>query len=78
MAHRIYVVVQDDIWELLLRIPKGERGHTINLALREWAERRGRLDAVTQMDRLRKEPATPAVSMAEVVRWIREDREGGH
>ena len=46
MAHRINVVVQDDIWSLLQRIPQGDRSRTINLALREWAERHGRLDAV--------------------------------
>ena len=78
MAHRINVVVQDDIWGLLQRIPQGDRSRTINLALREWAERHGRLDAVAEMDRLRKGPAMPAVSTEEVVRWIREDREGGH
>ena len=30
MAHRINVVVQDDIWRLLQRIPQGDRSRTIN------------------------------------------------
>ena len=78
MAHRINVVVQDDIWGLLRRIPQGDRSRTINLALREWARKRRRLDAVAEMDRLRQDPTMPAVSTEEVVRWIREDRESRH
>ena len=78
MAHRINVVVQDDIWGLLQRIPQGDRSRTINLALREWASKRCRLDAAAEMDRLRKGSAVPAVSTEEIVRWIREDRDGGH
>ena len=78
MTHRINVVVEDGIWSLLQRMPQGDRSRTINVALREWAEKRRRLDAAAEMDRLRKDPAIPAVSTEEVVRWIREEREGGH
>ena len=78
MAHRINVVVQDDVWGLLQRIPQGDRSRTINLALREWADKRSRLEAMAEMDRLREDSTTPAVSTEETVRWIREDREGGH
>ena len=76
MSHRVNIVVQDDIWALLKRIPPGERSRTINAALREWA-RRGRLDAVAELDRLQRD-ATKGVTTAEIVRWIREDRDGGH
>ena len=78
MTHRINVVVQDDIWGLLQRIPHGDRSRTINLALREWADKRRRLEAMAEMDRLRGDSTMPAVSTDEIVRWIREDREGGH
>ena len=78
MAHRINVVVQDDIWGLLQRIPQGDRSRTINLALREWADKRARMEAMAEMDRLRQDSMMPAVSTEEIVRWIREDREGGH
>ena len=78
MAHRINIVVQDDIWSLLQRIPQGDRSRTINLVLREWASKRRRLDAAAEMDRLRTSAAIPAVSTEEIVRWIREDRDGGH
>ena len=77
MSHRVNIVVQDDIWALLKRIPPGERSRTINAALREWAQRRGRLDAVAELDRLQRD-ATKGVTTAEIVRWIREDRDGGH
>ena len=77
MTHRINVVVEDDIWGLLQRIPPSDRSHTINLALREWAHKRRRLDAAAETDRL-NDPAIPAISTDEIVRWIREDREGGH
>ena len=78
MSHRVNVIVQDDIWAMLKRIPAGERSRTINAALREWARNRRRLDAVAEMDRLRANSATKAVTTAEIVRWIREDRDGGH
>ncbi len=76
MTHRINVLVEDDIWSLLQRMPQGDRSRTINVALREWAQKRRRLDAAAEMDRLRRDPALPAISTAEIVRWIREDREG--
>ena len=78
MTHRINVVVQDDIWGLLQRIPQGDRSRTINLALREWADKCGRVEAMAEMDRLRQDSTMPAVSTEEIVRWIREDRERGH
>ena len=76
MSHRINVMIEDDTWCLLQKIPTGERSHTINEALRLWAKRRRRWDAIIEMDALRAE--LPAVSTADVVRWIREDREQGH
>lgn len=78
MTHRINVVVQDDIWGLLQRVPQGERSRTIDLALREWARKRRRLDAAVEMDRLRKDSTTPPITTEEIVRWIREDRDRGH
>ena len=78
MGHRVNVIVQDDIWALLKRIPPGERSRTVNAALREWAQKRRRLDAVAEMDRLRANSAAKTVTTAEIVRWIREDRDGGH
>ena len=78
MSHRINVIVTDDIWRFLKKIPQGERSRTINLALHEWAGKRRRLDAAAEMDRLRNEPMAQPVTTDEIVRWIKEDRDGGH
>ena len=78
MSHRVNVIVQDDVWALLKRIPAGERSRTINAALRDWAQARRRLDAAAEMDRLRTNSAAKTITTAEIVRWIREDRDGGH
>ena len=78
MAHRINIMVHDDVWSFLRDVPQGQRSQTINVALREWARRRRRLDAAAEMDRLRNTSAANKVSAAEIVRWIREDRDEGH
>ena len=78
MSHRINVIVNDDVWSFLKKIPQGERSRTINLALRGWVDRRRRLDAAAEMDRLRNEPMAQPVTTAEIVRWIKEGRDGGH
>ena len=76
MSHRINVMIDDDTWDMLEQVPSGERSRTINDALRLWVTRRQRRDAVAQMEALRAQ--LPKVSTAEVVRWVREDREQGH
>ena len=78
MSHRINVIIEDDTWRVLKKVPQGERSRTINRALREWALRRRRIDAAAEMDRLRSEPGASPVSTAEITRWIREDRDGKH
>lgn len=69
-------MIDDDTWRWLEKVPSGERSRTVNEALRMWAKRRRRRDAAGEMDALRAQ--LPKVSTAEVVRWIREDREHGH
>ncbi|MGH8228694.1 MAG: hypothetical protein ACREU3_12485 [Steroidobacteraceae bacterium] len=76
MSKRINVMIDDDTWGVLGRIPVGERSRTINEAVRDWAARRRRRDAVREMDALRTQ--LPKVSTDEVARWIRDDRERGH
>ena len=78
MSHRINIIVNDDVWGFLKEIPQGERSRTVNAALREWARRRRRLDAMAEMDRLRSDAEANSITSAEIVRWIREDRERGH
>lgn len=76
VGKRINVMIDEDTWRVLGRIPAGARSRAINDALRAWVERRRRQDAVRELDALRGR--LPVVSTAEVVRWIREDREQGH
>ena len=78
MSHRVNIVIEDDTWHLLEKVPQGERSRAINTALREWARQRRRRDAAAEMDRLREESGATAVTSAEVVRWVRDDREGAH
>ena len=78
MTHRINVIVQDDTWRFLQSIPQGQRSRTINQALREWALKRRGIDAAAEMDRFRNEMAANPVTTAEIVSWVRADRDGGH
>ena len=78
MSRRINVIIEDDTWSILEKVPQGERSRTINTALREWALQRRRRDAAAEMDRLRGERGAKPVSTAEIARWVREDRDGAH
>ena len=73
MSHRINVMVDDETWGLLEKIPSGERSRTINEALQQWATRRRRRDAVADIKAIRGQ--LPNIATADVVRWIREERE---
>jgi hypothetical protein len=76
MSKRINVMIDEDTWGFLERVPAGERSRAINEALRGWVTRRRRTDAVREMEALRTQ--LPKVSTDEVTRWIREDRDHGH
>jgi hypothetical protein len=73
MSRRINVMIDDDTWGFLGRVPAGERSRTINEALRAWVTRRRRVDAVREMSALTYQ--LPKVSTAEVAHWIREERD---
>ena len=53
MGKRINVMIDEDTWRVLGRIPAGARSRAINDALRAWVERRRRQDAVRELDALR-------------------------
>lgn len=76
MSRRINVMIDEDTWRLLGRVPAGERSRAINDALRAWVTRRRRSDAMREMEALRIQ--LPKISTDEVTRWIREDRDRGH
>jgi hypothetical protein len=76
MSRRINVMIDDDTWGFLGRVPAGERSRTVNEALRALVIRRRRADAVREMDALAAQ--LPKVTTAEVVHWIREERDQRH
>ena len=76
MSKRINVMIDADTWGFLGRIPAGERSRAINDALRAWATKRRRGDAVREMDALRAQ--MPKISTEELARWVRDDRARGH
>jgi hypothetical protein len=76
MSKRINVMIDEDTWGFLERVPAGERSRAINEALRTWVTRRRRNDAVLEMEALRTR--LPKISTDEVTRWIRKDRDHGH
>jgi hypothetical protein len=76
MSKRINVMIDEDTWRFLGRVPTGERSRAVNEALRSWVTRRRRIDAVREMEALRTQ--LPKISTEEVTNWIREDREHGH
>lgn len=76
MSKRVNVMIDEDAWGFLSKVPAGERSRAINEALRAWVARRRRRDAVREMDALRAQ--LPKASSDEVARWLREDRERGH
>jgi hypothetical protein len=53
VSKRINVMIDEDTWGFLGRVPAGERSRAINEALRAWAARRRRSDAVREMEALR-------------------------
>jgi hypothetical protein len=69
-------MIDEDTWDVLGRVPAGERSRAINEARREWVARRRWEDTAREMDALRA--SMPKVSSDEVARWIRKDREQEH
>ena len=73
MAHRVNIMLDDTAWKVLKRVPRGERSRVVNAAITEWLKGRKRLVAARRMDALRK--GMPSVATADVVAWVRADRE---
>lgn len=73
MSHRVSIVMEDEAWDVLAKMPREERGQAVSAAILEWARLRKRCDAIARMDEIRA--TLPPVSTDEVVRWLRQDRE---
>ena len=73
MSHRVSIVMEDEAWDVLAKMPRKERGRAVSAAILEWARLRKRRDAVAGMGAMRA--TLPPVSTDDVVRWLRQDRE---
>ena len=73
MGRRVNIMMDDDSWRVIQRLPRGTRSRAVNAAIREWSGASRRRDACARMDALRAR--LPAVETDRIVRWIREARE---
>ena len=73
MGHRTNIVIDDDIWEELKTLPRGEISRQVNAELANWAERRKRQRAGEAMDRIRS--SLPTVGRRDIVEMLRQDRQ---
>ncbi|WP_419942403.1 hypothetical protein [Candidatus Palauibacter sp.] len=73
MARRVNIMLNDDSWRVIERLPRGTRSRAVNAAIREWSRASRRRDASARMDALRAR--LPAVETDQIVRWIRKERE---
>ena len=73
MTRRVNIMMDDDAWRVIERLPRGARSRAINAAIREWAGAAARQDSCARMDALRAR--LPTVETDQIVRWIREERE---
>ena len=72
MAHRVNVMLDNELWEELRQVPTGERSRVVNNAIAEWLKARRRAGVARKMDALRAR--MPRVAAEEIAAWLREDR----
>jgi len=53
MAIRANVVLDEEIWSALQKIPRGARSRAVNAALADWLRRSQRARALAEMDEIR-------------------------
>ena len=71
MTHRVNVMLDDDVWQQMQKLPRGERSRLLNRAVRAYLLQQRRQRAALAMDAAR-EAAEPMPGSAE--QWVREDR----
>jgi len=73
MAHRVNVMLDDEVWGDMQKLPRGERSKVINRAIRAYLEQQQRRHAAEQMDELRQ-TLPPLAEDIDVVELLRQDR----
>ncbi len=72
MGHRVNVVLDEDAWEALQEIERGNRSRFVSEAVKRAALERRRRCAMARLDALREGMTHPGGSTEQ---WVREDRE---
>ena len=72
MAHRINVMLEDNVWEQLQSVPGGERSRFINEVISHELLRRRQAQAWAALQTMRGELQPPAGRSED---WVREDRD---
>ncbi len=72
MARRVNIMMDEEAWRVIRRLPRGSRSRAGNAAIREWSGTSRRREAAARVDALRAR--LPAVETERIVRWIREGR----
>ena len=73
MPRRVNIMMDDDAWRVIEKVPRGARSRTVNAAILDWSRASARREAAARMDAARAR--LPPVGTDELVRWIREGRE---
>ena len=73
MARRVNIMMDEETWRVIEKLPRGSRSRAVNAAIREWSGNSKRRAASARMDALRAR--MPAVETDRIVQWIREGRE---
>ena len=70
MAHRLNIMLNDEVWKSLQQLPKGMRSRYISEAVAERLRRERRREAARKMDELRENlpPLDDAIDIAEMLR----------
>lgn len=73
MSHRVNIMIDDQIWQYLQEIPKGERSQFVNVAIKDRLLAMRRKTAAKKMDELR-EQLKPIEKNIDVLELLRQDR----
>jgi predicted CopG family antitoxin len=73
VSHRVNIMVDDQVWQSLQKMPKGERSQFINLAIKERLSEMKRRIAAKKMDE-RRVQLKPIDESVDVLELLRQDR----
>jgi len=72
MSHRVNIMLDNEVWQAMQVLPRGERSRLVNRAIKAYLLQQRRQKAAETMDALRKSTRPLSGSTEQ---WVREDRE---